>query len=98
MAARCPSATLVAAVATTLSLRAAISTMLFLLPLSNNPRGYFKTCSLESLLDLGRNTYICSQLHILRQVKPGKGKLILTGKLGDVMKESAQVEIGRAHV
>ncbi|BCS89663.1 endopeptidase La [Pseudodesulfovibrio sediminis] len=38
-------------------------------------------------------------LHIEVTTMPGKGKLILTGKLGDVMKESAQaaLSIARAH-
>ncbi|WP_439646710.1 endopeptidase La [Salidesulfovibrio brasiliensis] len=38
-------------------------------------------------------------LHVEVTTMPGKGKLILTGKLGDVMKESAQaaLSIARAH-
>ncbi len=50
-------------------------------------------------LGLAWTPYGGEVLHIECTLLPGKGKLILTGKLGDVMKESAQaaVSVARAH-
>ncbi len=48
---------------------------------------------------LARTAYGGTMLKIETSLMPGKGKLILTGQLGDVMKESAQIALSyaRAH-